>query len=77
MVSLLLAILAQALLSSGSRFAWAGSLGYAVALVLFVGGLAHRAVPGVERPAWRFLVMALAAGLVIGTAYLAHVRQGL
>lgn len=73
-IGLLLATLAQVALSSRSRFAWVGFIGYVAALILFAGGLAHRVVYRVGRPAWRFLGMALAAGLVVGAAYLAHVR---
>jgi len=74
---LCLGVLSQCVLIYLRDLAWAGGLGGAVAVVLFVVSLvwSSRRVllrRSSNRPAWRFLAVVVAAGLVVVAAYLAH-----
>ncbi|MBU0704439.1 MAG: hypothetical protein KKC18_11300, partial [Chloroflexi bacterium] len=75
--SLLLAILSQYVLCCHQESRWMGVGGYAVAVALFVAAVTvSRRSSRTLRPRhlpWTFLIVTMAAGLVVWAAYLAHV----
>lgn len=71
----LLAIAAQSVLCWREGPGWVGLTMYGLALAVSLAELGSaRRVP-LRRPAWRFLLLAFAAGAVIWAAYLAHASQ--
>jgi len=73
--SLLLAVLSQYVLCCHQESKWIGMAGYVVAVALFVTGATRLCdrLPPARRPPWMLLLGAIAAGLVVLAAYLAHV----
>jgi 4-amino-4-deoxy-L-arabinose transferase-like glycosyltransferase len=74
--SLLLAILAQWLLSHRREHVWAGVVGYAMALMLFACSVMCEYRRLSHRAAGRFFLAICAIGLVARAAYVAHIRHG-
>lgn len=74
---LILAILAQWLLTYRREFVWVGGAGYVAALVLFLASVAwrweHRRLS--HRSAWRLFAVIFAIGLVAWAAHAAHIRH--
>ncbi|MBN1810298.1 MAG: glycosyltransferase family 39 protein [Anaerolineae bacterium] len=73
--SLLLAALAQWLLTYHRDLVWAGGLGYAMALMLFACGKMREYRRLSHRAARRLFLVACAIGLVVWAAHAAHVRH--